>query len=79
MEGSESKDNGSSGCGVVIKGVDRENWVTIGKLAMPLKVGTAMAAEIGGVCVFTGFRDLIFCKCLCVKNVNLCITRILNK
>ena len=33
-------------CGVVIKGVDRERWVTISRIAVPLKVGTAMAAEM---------------------------------
>ena len=41
-----SKDNGKSGCGVVIKGFDRDRWVTIGKIALPLKVSTAMAAEV---------------------------------
>ena len=54
------KDNGKSGGGVVIKGVDRENWMTIRKIAIPLKVGTAMAAEIAGVCVLTGILHLIF-------------------
>ena len=51
-------------CGVVIKGVDRERWVTISKIAVPLKVGTAVAAEVAGVCVLTGILDLIFCKIL---------------
>ena len=31
------KDNGNSGCGVVIKGVDRERWVTISKIGVPLE------------------------------------------
>ena len=31
------KDNGRSGCGIVIKGVDRETWVTISKIAVLLK------------------------------------------
>ena len=61
------KDNGKSGCGVVIKGVDRVNWVTINKIAVPLKVGTAMAAEVMGVCVITEFRDLVFNRCLCIS------------
>ena len=72
------QDNGSSGCCVVIKGVDRERWVTISKIAIPLKVGTAMSAEVAGVCVLTVIVDLIFCKCLCVQNANQCINRILN-
>ena len=59
--------------------VDREKRGTISKIAIPLNVGTAMAAEIAGVCVVRGFFDLIFCECLCVKNVNLCINSILNK
>ena len=61
------KDNVKSGCGVVIEGVDKERWVTISKIAIPLEVGTAMAAEVGGVCVLSGMLDLTFCKCLCVK------------
>ena len=60
------------------KGVDREKWVTISTIAIPLKVGTVMASEIAGVCVLTCIIDLIFCTCLGVKNVNLCINRILN-
>ena len=43
-------DNGRSGRGVVIKGVDRARWVTISNTAIPLKVSAAMAAEIAGVC-----------------------------
>ena len=34
-----------SGCGVVIKGVDRNRWITISKIAVPLGIGSAMAAE----------------------------------
>ena len=71
------KDNGRSGCGVVIKGFNRERWVTITKIAIPLKVGTAMAAEVAGVCVLKSIFDLIFCECWCVQNVNQCINRIL--
>ena len=41
---------------VMIDGVDREKLVTTSKIAIPLKVGTAMAAEIAGVCIL----DLIF-------------------
>ena len=51
------KDNGRSGCGVVIKGVGRERWVTSSKIAIPLIVGAAMAAEIAGVCVLTSILD----------------------
>ena len=53
------KDNGKGGCGVVIKGVHRERWVTISKIAVPLEVGTAMAAEVAGVCMLTGIIDRI--------------------
>ena len=54
------KDNGESRCGVVMKGVDRERWVTISRNAVPLKVGTAIAAETLGVCMLTGILDLVF-------------------
>ena len=47
------KDNGRSGCGIVVKGVDREKWVTITKIALPLKASATMAAEVVGVCVLT--------------------------
>ena len=64
---------------VVIKGVDRERCVTIGRIAVPLKVGTAMATEMMGVCVFAGILDLVFHKCLCVYNINRCINTIMKK
>ena len=72
-------DNGIIGCGVVIKGVDRERWVTISRIAVPLKVGTTMAAEVAGVCVLTGILVLVLNKCLCVQSVNQCINSFLNK
>ena len=73
------KDDGKSGCGVAIKGVDRERWVTISRSAVPLKVGTAMEAEMIEVCVLTGILDLVFRKCLCVQNTSRCIGTILKK
>ena len=73
------KDNGRSGCGRVIKGVDRETWVTISKIAIPWKVGAAMAAaEIVGVCVLTNVFDLILCKSLRVQNISQRINPILH-
>ena len=45
--------NGRSGCGVVIKGVDRNLWIAISTIAVPLGNGTAMTAELVGVCVLT--------------------------
>ena len=44
---------------MVIKGVDRGRWVTISRVAVPLKVGAAVAAEVAGVCVLTGILDLV--------------------
>ena len=67
------EDNGKSGCGVVIKGVDRERWLTISRIAIPLKVGTAMVAEMMGVRVLTGILDLVFHQCPYVQNINQCI------
>ena len=36
-----STNNGRSRCGVVIKGVDKDKWITISKIAAPLGIGTA--------------------------------------
>ena len=63
---------------MVIKEVDRERWVTISEVAVPLQVGTAMAAEVAGVCMVAGILDLILCKCLCAQRVN-CVYKIFNK
>ena len=52
--GMEASKTGRSGFGRVMKEVDREKWVTISKIAVPLKVSAAMAAEDVGVCVVTG-------------------------
>ena len=71
------KVDGRSGCGIVIQGVDREKWVTISKIAVPLNVGAAMAPEVIGVCVLTSALDLILCKSLSVQNINQRINRIL--
>ena len=56
----------------------QEQLVTISRIAVPLQVGTAVAAEVAGVCVLTGILDLIFYKCLCAQRVNQIINRILN-
>ena len=70
------EDNGKCRCGVVIKGDDRERWVTISRIAVPLEVGTAVAAEVAGVCVSVSVStvfsisndvkivELVFCKML---------------
>ena len=46
----------------MIKDVDRKYWITISKIAMPLKACTVMAAEIIGVSVLTEVLDLLFDK-----------------
>ena len=43
-----SKNNGKSCCGV------RDKWITITKIAVPLGIGTAMAADVVGVSVLSG-------------------------
>ena len=73
------RDNGKSGCGVVIKGVDKNRWVTISRIAVPLRVGTAITAEVMGVCVLTEILDLVFKKSLCIQNINRCMNKILDK
>ena len=57
----------------------RGRWVTISRIAVPLKVGTAMAAEMMGVCLLTGILDLFFHSCLCVPNINRRIDTIMKK
>ena len=63
-------------CGVVIKGIDRDRSVATSKNAVPLKDGTAMAAELIGVCVLTETLDLVFNKCQCMQKINRCIDTI---
>ena len=62
------KGNGRSGCGVIVAGVDRGKSVTISKIALPLKVCTAMAA-----CLLMSVLNLILNKNLTVGNINRCI------
>ena len=50
--------------------------MTISKIAVPLKVGAAMAAEVIGVSVLTSVFDLILCKSLSVQNIIQRINRI---
>ena len=47
------KTDGRTGCGVVIKGVDRDRWITISKIAVFVKAWAAMAAEVVGASVLT--------------------------
>ena len=56
------KTDGRAGCGVVIKGVDRDKWITIRKIAVLLKACTDMAAEVVGASVLTGILDLVLGK-----------------
>ena len=49
-----TKTDGRSGCGVVIKGVDKDKWITISKVAVPPEAYKA-AAEIAGANVLTTF------------------------
>ena len=48
-----------SGCGVVIKGVDKDKWITISRMSVPLRTCTAMAAEVAGASVLIGILDLV--------------------
>ena len=63
---------------MVIKGVDKEKWVTISKVAVPLKICTAMAAEMMGVCLLMSVLNLILNKKLHVENINRCIEGMLG-
>ena len=85
MEGGErllgwqfQKQQYKSGCGVVSTGADRDEWVTISKVPVPMSVGMAMAAEVICVCVLTEILDLVFKKSLSVQNFNLCTDTLLK-
>ena len=73
-----TKTNGRSGCGVVIKGVDRDNRITIRQVAVPLSMCTAMAAEVVGFCILTGIMDLVLGKNISVKAINQCIDAVIK-
>ena len=47
-------------CGVLIKGVDRDKWMS--KIAVPLEMSTAMAAEVVGASGVTRILDLVLGK-----------------
>ena len=46
----------------MIKAVDREQWITLSKIAVPLRACTAMAAEIAAASVLTEVIDLRLTK-----------------
>ena len=64
-----TKTDGRSGRGVVIKGVDWDKWITISKIAVPLKACTATAPEAVGVSVLTGILDLALGRNLSVEAI----------
>ena len=47
------------------------------KIAEPLSIGTAIIAEVVGVCVLTGIVDLVLNKSLSMKNINQCIDAVI--
>ena len=46
-----TEEDGCSRCGIVIKAVNMENWITISSAAVPLETSTARTTEIAGACV----------------------------
>ena len=52
------KQGGKTGCGRVITAPDKENWMTVCKIAVPLTTRTAMASEVAGAPVQTQKLDL---------------------
>ena len=67
------KVHGRGGCGVVVKDVDKDKWITTSKIAVLWGLCTALAAEVFGACVLTGILDLVLHKRLCVRNNNQCV------
>ena len=52
---------------MVIKGVDRDRWVTISKIAVPFESWSGKGSRSNG-CVLTEIFEKGFDKCLCVQN-----------
>ena len=52
------------GCGVAIRGVDKDKWITTRKSAVSLQTCTAMIADLFGASVLTGMLDLLLDKTL---------------
>ena len=73
-----SKINGRSCCGVVIKGVDKNEWITISKDAVLLDFGTAMAPEVVGVYSY-GHSGSRLTPEVCVKNNHQCIDAVVSQ
>ena len=73
------KEDGRSGCGVVLKGVDKDKRVKISKITVPLTECTAMAAEMRGVCLFMGVLSLILNKNLNFGSINRCVDALIGK
>ena len=54
-----TKKDGTCGCGIVIKGVERKKWIRISKIAVPLEVCSGLSA---GACIMTGILNLVLKK-----------------
>ena len=72
------KTDGRSGCEVVIKGVDRDKWITVSKIAVPLKTCAAMIAVVTGVDVLTEVQALFSYWKFNWEIVNGCIDQFLE-
>ena len=67
--GTKAKKGGGSGCGVVSKVDDREKWITVSNISVPLEIDTAMAAEVASAHIQTEVLDLVFgLKRMCGQN-----------
>ena len=71
------KTGGRSGCGVVMKGVDRDKWITFSTIALPLTTCTAMAAEVVGSRYFD-WRLGFGVGNISVENIHQCIDEIIK-
>ena len=64
---------------MVLKGVDKEKWVTISNIALPLTDCTAMAAEMTGVCLLMYVLNLILNKNQNFGSINRCADALIGK
>ena len=75
-----TKSDDTSGCGVVIKEVDKVRWATASEIAVPsANQGSALAARVAGRSLLTEVVDLVGRENLTGKIIDCCIWNCVGK
>ena len=72
-------ENGNSGCGIVITAIDREKLDHTQENVCPVKVSTAMEAEVAGVTILTEVPGMMLGQRMNVEMVTQCIERVTDE